>query len=135
MLHHHDHDRLEAVLRLLTEEAAQRAEFQGADIDVLALASVRATREASVHQKGQNLPCISGVPESGQEIGKEVFDGKVEAAIFPGDLPIDPRASLQGLSAGALNFVKFRPPLLTGQTFPHIRLDRAVEFLIGDRFP
>ena len=135
LLHQQDHDRLESVLRLLTEEAAQRAEFQGANIDVLALASVRATREASVHQKGQDLPCIAGIPESGQEISKELFDGKAEAAIFPGDLPNDPNASLQGLSAGALNFVKFRPPLITAETFPHIRLDRAVEFLIGDRFP
>ena len=135
LLHQHDHDRLEAVLRLLTEEAASRAEFQGANIDVLALASVRATREVSVHQKGQDLPCIAGIPEVGQEISKEIFDGKAEAAIFPGDLPTDPRASLKGLSAGALNFVKFRPPLIAHETFPHIRLDRAVEFLIGDRFP
>ena len=135
LLHQHDHDRLESVLRLLTQEAAQRAEFHGAHIDVLALASVRATREASVHQKGQDLPCIAGIPEKGQEIGMELFDGQAEAAIFPGDLPIDPNASLQGLSAGALNFVKFRPPLITSETFPHIRLDRAVEFLIGDRFP
>ncbi|MEP6828338.1 MAG: YcjX family protein, partial [Aestuariivirga sp.] len=135
LLHQHDHDRLEAVLRLLTEEAAERAEFQGANIDVLALASVRATREASVHQKGQELACIAGIPELGQEIGKELFDGKAEAAIFPGDLPTDPQAALQGLGAGALNFVKFRPPLIAHETFPHIRLDRAVEFLIGDSFP
>ncbi len=135
LLHQHDHDRLEAVLRLLTEEAARRAEFQGANFDVLALASIRATREASVHQKGQDLPCIAGVPEIGQTIGKEIFDGKAEAAIFPGDLPIDPSASLQGLAAGTLNFIKFRPPLITSETFPQIRLDRAVEFLIGDAFP
>ena len=135
LLHQHDHDRLEAVLRLLTQEAAQRAEFQGANIDVLALASIRATREASVHQKSQDLPCIAGIPEIGQTIGKEIFDGRTEAAIFPGDLPIDPNASLQGLGAGTLNFIKFRPPLITTETFPHIRLDRAVEFLIGDAFP
>ena len=34
-----------------------------------------------------------------------------------------------------LKFLRFRPPLLQGETFPHIRLDRALEFLIGDRFP
>ena len=135
LLHQHDHDRLESVLRLLTQEAAARAEFSGANIDVLALASIRATREASVHQHGQDLPCIAGIPEIGQTIGKEVFDGKSEAAIFPGDLPVDPNAALQGLGAGMLKFTKFRPPLITGETFAHIRLDRAVEFLIGDRFP
>ena len=31
-------------------------------------------------------------------------------------------------------FVKFRPPITaTGAPAPHIRLDRALQFLIGDR--
>ena len=135
LLHQHDHDKLESVLRLLTEEAVTLAEFNGANIDVLALASIRSTREAFVHQKGQDLPCIAGIPEMGQTIGKEIFDGKSEAAIFPGDLPADPRAALQGLGAGTLKFTKFRPPFITSEIFPHIRLDRAAEFLIGDAFP
>ena len=33
---------------------------------------------------------------------------------------------------GSLRFVKFRPPKLTGESFPHIRLDRTLDFLIGD---
>ncbi len=135
LLHQRDHDKIEAVLRLLTQQASQRAQFQGSEIDVLALASIRSTREASVHQKGQDWACIAGIPEFGQTMGKEIFDGKTEAAIFPGDLPADPDASLQGLGAGTLNFIKFRPPAIASETFPHIRLDRAVEFLIGDAFP
>src|SRR5690606_19457354 len=47
-LHHRSHDRLEAILRRMTQTAIERAEFAGADVDVLAIASVRATREASV---------------------------------------------------------------------------------------
>ncbi len=135
LLHQQGHDQLESVLRLLVHEAAERAEFRGATIDALALASIRATREASVHQKGEDLLCIAGIPEAGQKIARDLFDGNAEAAIFPGDLPANPQAALQGLSAGALNFVKFRPPLIATETFPHIRLDRAVEFLIGDAFP
>ncbi len=31
-------------------------------------------------------------------------------------------------------FVKFRPPITArGEPAPHIRLDRALQFLIGDR--
>ncbi|MBG1233017.1 YcjX family protein [Aestuariivirga litoralis] len=135
LLHHTSHDRLQSILRLLASEAAQKAEFSGATYDALALSAIRATREATVTRKGEELPCIAGTPEKGEKIGSEVFDGATEAAIFPGDLPLHPQAALQGLSEGALQFVKFRPPLLTGETFPHIRLDRAVEFLLGDRFP
>ena len=45
-LHHSSHDRLEAVLRRAVAKAADRAEYAGAAIDVVALAAVRATREA-----------------------------------------------------------------------------------------
>ena len=47
-LHHGDHDRLEAILGRLVARATERARFAGARVEVLALASVRATREATV---------------------------------------------------------------------------------------
>ena len=46
-LHHGDHDRLEAILGRLVARATERARFAGARVEVLALASVRATREAT----------------------------------------------------------------------------------------
>ena len=126
---------MEEILRVLVNEAATRAEFQGAKIDVAAIAAIRSTREATVHDKQGDLHCIAGTPEKNEKIGNDIFDGIAEAAIFPGDLPQDPNAALRGLAMGKLRFVKFRPPVLNGETFPHIRLDRALEFLIGDRFP
>ncbi len=134
-LHHTSHDRLDAILRLLVNDAATKAEFAGATFDVAALSAIRSTREASVNVKGEDLPCIAGIPQNGESIGDTKFDGKSEAAIFPGDLPLDPQAALDGSLEGKLKFLRFRPPLLNGATFPHIRLDRALEFLIGDRFP
>jgi uncharacterized protein len=134
-LHHTSHDKLEAMLRVLVNDAARKAEFAGATYDVAALSAIRSTREATVKVKGDDLPCIAGIPQDGESIGATKFDGKAEAAIFPGDLPHDPQAALDGSMEGKLKFLRFRPPLLAGNTFPHIRLDRALEFLIGDRFP
>ncbi len=134
-LHHTSHDKLESMLRVLVNDAATKAEFAGATYDVAALSAIRSTREATVKVKGEDLPCIAGIPQDGESIGATKFDGKAEAAIFPGDLPHDPQAALDGSLEGKLKFVRFRPPLLSGDTFPHIRLDRALEFLIGDRFP
>ena len=135
LLHQTSHDRLENILRLIIEDASAQAEFSGARIDVAALAAIRATREAKVKQKNEELPCIAGVPQNGETIGGTVFDGKSEAAIFPGDLPADSRDALDGKLQGKLKFLRFRPPPLKDATFPHIRLDRTLEFLIGDRFP
>jgi len=144
-LHHTSHDRLEGILRHLTGRAIARAEGVGARIDVIALAAVRATREAMVRHEGEQLSAIVGTPIKGERIGDEVFDGVAEGAIFPGELPEDPRLVFSGDALAIeeedadFRFLKFRPPLAgLGQDrlalpLPHIRLDRAMEFLFGDR--
>ncbi|ERI16488.1 hypothetical protein FHW20_000599 [Ochrobactrum intermedium] len=141
-LHHESHDRLQAIVRRLVERAIERADFSGADIDVLAMAAVRATSEATVTQGKETLPVIVGTPLKGEKIDGEVFDGETETAIFPGDLPKNPNAIFEKSFAQddpAIRFVRFRPPRLErtaeGLTLslPHIRLDRALQFLIGDR--
>jgi uncharacterized protein len=139
-LHHTSHDRLEAILKRLTERATKRARFEGAQVDVIALAAVRATREALVQRRGERLPSILGLPGAGQIVDGESFDGRGEAAIFPGDLPDDPAALfVPGAAPGVdLKFLRFRPPALEAAdngtpALPHIRLDRALQFLIGDR--
>jgi uncharacterized protein len=133
LLHHTNHDRLEHIIRTLTNRASGKAVQSGAIIDVTAIAAIRATREATVRQKGEDLDCIFGFPEEGEDIGGTKFDGKTEAAIFPGDLPQNPDAALDGSFEGKLKFVCFRPPDITTANFPAIRLDRALEYLLGDR--
>ncbi len=143
-LNHVSHDRLEAILRRLTARAIARAENLGASIDVVALAAVRTTREANVSGRGgAALPAVIGTPMKGERIGNETFDGETEAAIFPGQLPSDPDEVFTGDFANAeprdYRFVQFRPPIAardaagTPLPLPHIRLDRALQFLLGDR--
>ncbi len=143
-LHHTSHDRLEAILRLLVARAIAKAEDVGAGIDVIALAAVRATREAAVKHGRETLDAIVGTPLPGEIIDGETFDGLAEAAIFPGELPRDPKAALRGdglaLAEGDndYRFVRFRPPLPEttpegAALLPHIRLDRALQFLLGDK--
>jgi predicted YcjX-like family ATPase len=139
-VHHTNHDRLESILRYLTSRAIERAEFAGADVKVLALAALRATREAEAKAGEQRLPCIVGIPQPGERVGGTSFDGRKEAVVFPGDLPTEVSKLSVGDESAALQVVRFRPPRLRekvgdGQThaWPHIRLDRAMEFLLGDR--
>jgi len=137
-IHHESHDRLQAIVRRLTDRAVDRARLSGAGVEALAMAAVRATREGTVKQGGETLPVIIGTPLRDETIGGEKFDGETETAIFPGDLPQSPQAVLDG-AASPIRFVRFRPPRLErtveGVTLslPHIRLDRALQFLIGDR--
>ena len=146
-LHHLNHDRLERILGRMTERAAGRARFAGTAIDAVALAAVRATREAIVVRGRERLPSIIGVPIAGETAGIEAFDGATEAAMFPGDLPDDPEALFAGPCEGFkglttsvaaeadYRFLRVRPPAPEASdrpVLPHIRLDRALQFLLGD---
>lgn len=140
-IHHSSHDKLETIVAKLTEDAIDRAQFSSAEVKTLALASLRATREAEVAQNGEVLPCILGLPMAGQNVRRQSLDQEKEVAIFPGDLPSDLEETMKKLSSHGhlLNFISFRPPVLTSSDLstqpmlPHIRLDRAIEFLIGDK--
>lgn len=142
-MHHTNHDRLEAILQLIASKSIERASFSGSEVRAFALASVRVTSEAEVRQGNDRLPVIVGIPLKGERLGSRVFNGQEQLAIFPGDLPEDPALALspEWLSSGpaAAHFVRFRPQRQNGREFgqsvllQHIRLDRALNFLIGDK--
>ena len=143
-LHHTSHDRLEAILRLLADKAIARAAFAGAEVKVMALAALRATREAearigpaaaAVHRRraaAGRAPGRQGVRR--QDRGRRVPGRPAGGSGEPAGQPAG-RRSLE-----SVHFLRFRPPRLsleapTGEApaLPHIRLDRALEFLLGDR--
>ncbi|MBL8597484.1 MAG: YcjX family protein [Devosia sp.] len=132
-VHSTSHDRLEAILNRLVARAARRAKFAGAETSSVALAAVRATREGRI----KDLDVIIGTPEAGEELDGKVYDGKTEIALFPGDLPAQPEAAF-GDTPIDLNFMRFLPPQKLERNaegaavLPHIRFDRALDFLIGD---
>ncbi|WP_313137182.1 YcjX family protein [Paracoccus jeotgali] len=131
-LHHTQHPRLTRIATALLREARDRADFAGARTEALAIASLRATTETTIEQNGTELPAVRG----------RLMDGRL-AAFYPGELPADPamllNAAQQGQQAwldGDFEAMQFRPAADTareGHGPPHIRLDRAAEFLIGDR--
>lgn len=130
-LHHGQHGRLAAIAEALVRDARARAQFSGATTSALSIASLRATVEQTVARGGREVDVVRGRIEGGGEV-----------ALYPGSLPDDPAAILaparQGADAwldAAFRVTRFAPPILAGagDGLPHIRLDRAAEFLIGDR--
>ncbi|WP_425045878.1 YcjX family protein [Primorskyibacter sp. S87] len=131
-IHHTQHARLTAIMEALTREARDRAQFAGADTSALSIAALRATTEEMRRHEGADLPCVRGT----------LLDGR-QAAFHPGALPEDPSHLLTPARDGAKQWLdaefqamRFAPAPLTlspGDGPPHIRLDRAAQFLIGDR--
>ncbi|WP_332683054.1 YcjX family protein [Bosea sp. (in: a-proteobacteria)] len=139
-IHHTSHDRLANVMSHLVARAAGKAQGAGAKVEAMAFAAIRATREVRIREGRDELPAIAGVPEAGEVVDGEVFDGKTEAAIFPGELPQRPEAIFDPETPRwQVRAPRFRPPLVKPDAGgrlappPQIRLDRALEFLIGDR--
>ena len=132
-LHHSQHPRLTAIMQALTREARSRADFAGAQTAAMSIAALRATVEETITHAGKPLDCVRGTL---LETGKQ-------AAFYPGDLPEDPNRLLGPARAGAqswldedykvMNFAPAPLRLRPGEGPPHIRLDRAAQFLIGDR--
>lgn len=132
-LHQSQHPALTAITEALLADAKRRADFSGAKTMALSLASLRTTVEDSLERDGQMLDLVRG---------KLMATGK-QAAMFAGELPTDPSRILAPARAGAegwldadfalMNFAPARMALKPGEGPPHIRLDRAAQFLIGDR--
>ncbi|GAA6181338.1 YcjX family protein [Shimia sp. NS0008-38b] len=131
-LHHSQHPQLTNIMQALTREAADRAQFAGAKSDALSLAALRTTVEESIMHEGRKLDCVRG----------QLLDGGRQAAFYPGDLPQDPSTLLSPAKSGETAWLdqdyqvmKFAPAANTlrpGEGPPHIRMDRAAQFLIGD---
>ena len=139
-IHRSNHGRLRNIMRALLGRATKRVEATGADFETDVLASLRTTTDVD-YRKGEDvMPCIQGRPLAGEVTGKTTFDGRQSTALFPGDLPDDPLDifDTEQFAAGSLNFVTFQPPELDDKAgrpiaWPHIGLDRALQYLVGDR--
>lgn len=136
-IHQTSHNRLESVLNRLVASAARRAKFAGAETRSLAIAALRATREGKIEEQGEPLDVIIGTPEKGEVLDGATYDGQTEIALFPGDLPENADSLLE--APADLNFLRFNPPQNLKKNaegawvLPHIRLDSALEYLLGDR--
>jgi uncharacterized protein len=132
-LHHEQHGRLQSVIEALVADARRKADFHGATTRAMAIASLRATVEETRRINGADVGLVRG---------RLLADGR-QAALHPGDLPEDPSVLLAPAREGAERWLsgdygvmRFAPSPLSlrqGEGPPHIRLDRAAEFLFGDR--
>ncbi|APX90351.1 hypothetical protein BV394_11940 [Brevirhabdus pacifica] len=132
-LHHAQHARLTGIMEALVRDARSRADFAGARTEAMSIASLRTTVEDTITHEGHPLEVVRGT----------LLDGGRRAAFYPGELPVDPAVLLAPAREGAPRWLDgdygamhFAPAPLTlrrDEGPPHIRLDRAAEFLIGDR--
>ncbi|CAK9884984.1 MAG: putative protein YcjX [Candidatus Erwinia impunctatus] len=117
------HGNLVSLLEQLVQDAWQHAAFEGVTRQCIGLSSVQATESGIVEQNGERIAVLRGHRLADDE----------ELMFYPGDVP--PR--LPGApfwQQQGFDFEQFRPLVMeSDQPLPHIRMDSALEFLLGDK--
>ena len=117
------HPNLKQLLELMIEPASRRARFEGIRQDVLALTALRCTDTVQTEHQGQALSCVRG----------RLKNEDRETVLFPGEIPPDLPGE-EDWRSGRFRFHDFAPRRLRRRARgQHVRLDQAIEFLLGDK--
>jgi len=119
------HLALRQLVQRLLGEARRTIRYEGAEVEAMALAAVKCTSNVMADYEGRRLPCIRGKP----------FGRDKPVTLFPGEIadPGDPFSGEEGVDA--FRFLNFCPPPRLDPEdigLPHIRIDQALQFLLGD---
>ncbi|WP_428943117.1 YcjX family protein [Pantoea sp. FN060301] len=117
------HANLVSLLQQLVQDAWQNAAFEGITMDCIGLASVQATESGLVDHKGEKIPALRG----------HRLEDNEPLTVYPGEVP--PRLPGHAFwQEQGFHFEQFRPQDAdVDRPLPHIRLDSALEFLLGDK--
>lgn len=117
------HANMVSLLQQLVQDAWQNAAFEGIDRECMGIASVQATQSGLVDVQGEQIPALRG---------NRLDDGS-PLTVYPGEVPSRLPGSAFWDKQG-FKFEQFRPQVMdVDRPLPHIRLDAALEFLIGDK--
>ena len=117
-------DHLEALIANLVAVPTLRARRSHARVAASTLASIRCTEDGTDAIDGRKVDVVIGLPQGGHR----------RIRFFPGIVPVTPPPS--GFWGERFtDFPIFQPPRIegaSGEGVPHINLDKALEFLLGD---
>ncbi|WP_029007390.1 YcjX family protein [Azospirillum halopraeferens] len=118
------HGNLKTLLDGFVAEARSHIRFEGAAVETMALASLKCTDTVITEHEGRQLRCVRGIP-----VGRDR-----PTVLFPGDIPPGHEVFPPGRER-PYSFLSFKPPAgagADGRGLPHVRLDQALQFLLGD---
>ncbi|WP_241607549.1 YcjX family protein [Rosenbergiella australiborealis] len=117
------HTNMVALLRQITQAAWQHAAFEGVNIECLALSAIQATRPGKIEHHQQITPALQG---------RRLPDYQ-PVLLYPGEVPAQlPTASFW--QQQGFQFENFTPLAMEAdKPLPHLRMDNALEFLLGDK--
>ncbi len=117
------HENLLGLVSQLIANGQREVAFSGIESHCIALAAVKGTQAGKVEYQGKPHAALTGrLLETGETI-----------SLYPGEVPADLPQTVFWQEQG-FDFVNFAPPVVaTNLPLPHIRMDLAIEHLLGDK--
>ncbi len=120
---HDQHQNLVSLLQQVTQAAWQNAAFEGIQIECLALSSIQATIAGTIDYQQRVQPALRG---------RRLSDYQ-PISLYPGEVPAQ-LPTQQFWQQQGFQFENFTPlDMDADKPLPHLRLDNALEFLLGDK--
>ncbi|OLQ90247.1 nucleoside triphosphate hydrolase [Vibrio panuliri] len=116
------HTNLVSLLQQMVHPAWQTASFENIEMSCISMASIQATKTGFIANGDQSIPAIQGT---------DVNDAPL--TVYPGEVPRKLPSSDYWKHKG-FEFTAFKPmPSHQDEPLPHIRMDKALEYLLGDK--
>lgn len=118
------HRALEGFLQNMLQEAKNDIQYEGIELETMVISAIKVTEAVIAEHQGQKLMCVKGIElDSGEEVIN--YPGKIQPQILSRDTWREHQ----------YDFINFAIPTnLSSGILPHIRMDKVMQFLIGDKF-
>lgn len=116
------HSNLVSLLQQMVHPSWQHAAFENIEMECMSLASIQATTNGFVSDGEKSIPAIQGITNEGSPL-----------TLYPGEVPKKlPNEAFW--ESSAFDFNNFRPTEVEADMpLPAIRIDKALQYLIGDK--
>ncbi|MGY0599645.1 YcjX family protein [Vibrio sp. JZG10] len=116
------HPNLVSLLQQMVHPAWQTAAYENIEMSCMSIASIQSTTTGFISSGDKTIPALQGTTLDGEPM-----------TMFPGEVPKKlPNAAYW--QNNGFDFTSFRPmPSPNDEPVKHIRLDKALDYLIGDK--
>ncbi len=116
------HTNLLALLQQMIQPSWQHAAFENIEMECMSIAAIKATTTGFVSSGDKSIPALQGITLHGEPI-----------TLYPGEVPRQ-LPDVQYWRNNQFDFNSFRPMNTSADSaLPHIRMDKVLQYLVGDK--
>ncbi|AOE49361.1 YcjX family GTP-binding protein [Kangiella sediminilitoris] len=118
------HSNIESFMQKMVAQAKNDVGYEGVEVETMAISSVSTSEPVTTEHNGQPMLCVKGLDN---DTGEPVLH-------YPGKVPSTSLSRTEWQSLD-IDFSTFGiPEIKADEPLPYIRMDKVLQFLLGDKF-